>query len=67
MLIDYLAQRLGIQPGETTADGRVTLLAAECLGACDFAPAMLVNDTLHKNLTREKINAFVESVRSEKR
>ncbi len=63
-LMDYLAQKLGIQPGETTGDGRVTLLPAECLGACDFAPAMLVNDTLHKAMTREKIDAFVEMVQA---
>ena len=44
--MDYLAEKLGIRPGETTPDGRVTLWSAECLGACDFAPAMLVNDTL---------------------
>ena len=66
VLMDYLAQKLGIQPGETSGDGRVTLLPAECLGACDFAPAMLVNDTLYKTMTREKIDAFVEMVRSEK-
>jgi NADH-quinone oxidoreductase subunit E len=66
VLLDYLAQKLGIHPGETTADGQVTLLPAECLGACDFAPAMLVNDTLHKTMTREKIDAFVEMVQSEK-
>ncbi|MGD0898030.1 MAG: NAD(P)H-dependent oxidoreductase subunit E, partial [Thermoguttaceae bacterium] len=53
-LLEYLAGRLGIRPGETTADGLVTLLSAECLGACDFAPAMLVNETLYKDLTREK-------------
>lgn len=64
-LMDYLAGRLGIQPGETTPDGRVTLLPAECLGACDYAPAMLVNDTLYKNMTKEKIDEFVEMVRSE--
>jgi NADH-quinone oxidoreductase subunit E len=62
-LLEYLAQRLGIRPGETTADGRVTLQPAECLGACDFAPAMLVNDTLYKNLTKEKIDEFVEMVK----
>ena len=66
-LMDYLAERLGIRPGETTADGRVTLLPAECLGACDFAPAMLVNDTLYKTVTREKIDQFVEMVQAEKR
>jgi len=64
-LMDYMAQKLGIHPGETTDDGSVTLLPAECLGACDFAPAMLVNDTLYKTMTREKIDAFVENVRSE--
>ena len=64
-LLEYLAERLGIRPGETTADGRVTLEFAECLGACDFAPAMLVNETLHKNLTKESIDQFVESSRSE--
>ncbi|MGO9107803.1 MAG: NAD(P)H-dependent oxidoreductase subunit E [Thermoguttaceae bacterium] len=62
VLMDYLAQKLGIQPGETTGDGRVTLLPAECLGACDFAPAMLVNDTLYKSMTREKIDALVEMI-----
>ena len=66
-LMDYLAEKLGIQPGETTGDGRVTLLPAECLGACDFAPAMLVNDTLYKTMTREKIDAFVEMVQSRKK
>jgi NADH-quinone oxidoreductase subunit E len=60
----YLSERLGIRPGETTPDGLVTLLEAECLGACDAAPAMLVNDTLHRDMTKEKIDAFVEMVRS---
>ncbi len=61
-LMDYLAEKLGIQPGQTSPNGRVTLLPAECLGACDFAPAMLVNDTLYKTMTREKIDAFLEMV-----
>ena len=61
-LLDYLVGKLGIQPGQTTPDGRVSLEFAECLGACDFAPAMLAGDVLHKNLTREKIDQFVESL-----
>jgi NADH-quinone oxidoreductase subunit E len=60
-LLAHLCQRLGIQPGGTTADGRVSLEFAECLGACDFAPAILVNDTLHKNLTAEKIDELLQS------
>jgi len=61
-MLQYLCEKLGIRPGETTADGRVSLEYAECLGACDFAPAMLANDTLHKNLTKEKIDRFVQSL-----
>ena len=62
-LLDYLAQRLGIRPGQTTPDGRVSLQFAECLGACESAPAMLVNETLYKDLTKEKIDQFVASLR----
>jgi len=62
-LLEYLCEKLGIRPGQTTPDGRVTLGYAECLGACDFAPAMLAGDVLYGNLTREKIDQFVESFR----
>jgi len=62
-LLKYLARRLGIRPGETTADGIVTLQFAECLGACDGAPAMLVNDALYTNLTEEKLDTLLASLR----
>src|SRR5262245_5660511 len=52
-ILDHLCEKLGVQPGETTADGRVTLEYAECLGACGFAPCMLAGGTLAKNLTPE--------------
>ncbi len=52
-LLADLCQRLGVKPGETTADGRVTLEYAECLGACEGAPCMLVNDECHMNLTED--------------
>jgi NADH-quinone oxidoreductase subunit E len=61
-LLKYLCEKLGVRPGETTPDGRVTLEIAECLGACDFAPAILANDVLHKNMTKEKIDEFVASL-----
>ncbi|WP_028454167.1 NADH-quinone oxidoreductase subunit NuoE [Chitinilyticum litopenaei] len=41
---DYLKQKLGIGFGETTADGRFTLAEGECMGACGYAPVMLVNN-----------------------
>ena len=62
-LLAYLCEKLGVQPGETTPDGRVTLELAECLGACDHAPAILANNTLHKNMTREKIDELIESIK----
>jgi len=53
-LLDHLSQRLGIRLGETTADGRFTLLPVPCLGACDRAPVLMVDDDLHQDLTLEK-------------
>jgi NADH-quinone oxidoreductase subunit E len=64
-LLEYLCEKLGIRPGETTADGLFSLEFAECLGACDFAPAMLAGKELIGNLTREKIDAYVDRVRQE--
>ena len=62
-MLDYLCEKLQIRPGETTPDGRITLEFAECLGACDHAPAILVNDTLHKNMTEEKIDQLLNSLK----
>ena len=62
-VLDHLCHELGIRPGETTADGALTVEPAECLGACDFAPCMLAGNELHKDLTKEKATAFVQSKR----
>ena len=56
----FLTQRLGIDLGETTADGRFTLLPICCLGACDHAPAMMIDNDLHTDLTPEKIDQLWE-------
>ena len=58
-ILDHLCHKANIQPGETTPDGALTLEFAECLGACEFAPCMLANETLHKDLTAEKADAFL--------
>lgn len=58
-LREYLAGRLGIGLGETTADGRFTLLPNACLGACDQAPVLMIDDDLYGNLDREKIDALL--------
>jgi len=61
-VLDHMCHKLGIHPGETTADGKLTVEFAECLGACDFAPCMLAGDTLHKDLTNEKADEFLNSL-----
>lgn len=61
-LMEYLVAKLGVREGETTADGRFTLLAVECLASCGTAPAMQVNDAYHEELTEEKIDRILEGL-----
>jgi NADH-quinone oxidoreductase subunit E len=61
-VLDHVCHKLGIRPGQTTADGKLTVEFAECLGACDFAPCMLAGDTLHKDLTNEKVDQILSSL-----
>ena len=60
-LADHLKQRLGIGFGETTADGRFTLLPHVCLGACDRAPVMMIDEELFVELDAEKIDGILAS------
>jgi NADH-quinone oxidoreductase subunit E len=57
---EHLAARLGIGPGETTSDNRLTLLPIVCLGACEQAPAMTLNNDLHGNLDPDTIDSLLE-------
>jgi NADH-quinone oxidoreductase subunit E len=59
-LLSYLKSRLNISLGGTTEDGRFTLLPVSCLGACDHAPALMVDDNLHLDLTRDKIDEILD-------
>lgn len=61
-VLSHLCRKAGIAPGETTADGKLTIEFAECLGACEFAPCMLAGDTVHKNLTNESADRFLQDV-----
>lgn len=54
-----ISERLGIRPGETTADGAFTLLPVVCLGACDRAPVLLVNERLYHNVDEQTIADIV--------
>jgi NADH-quinone oxidoreductase subunit E len=62
-IIDHLRQRLGIDPGETTDDGRVTFVTVECLCACEAAPMMQVDDRYEMNLTPEKVDRILGELR----
>ena len=53
-------EHLGIQLGETTKNGRFTLLPIVCLGACDKAPTMMIDDDLIENVTAEKLGEIFE-------
>ena len=58
---EHLTNRLGIEFGETTPDNRFTLLPIVCLGACDHAPAMLVDNQLHTDLDPDRIDQVLEA------
>ena len=62
---DMLAKvedKLGIAPGETTKDNKFTLWTVECLGACEIAPCLMIDDKLYGNLTVEKLGKLIDSV-----
>ena len=61
-LIAHLQRRLGIEVGETTADGRVTLLSVECLCACEHAPMAQVDDRYELGLSPQKLDRILEGL-----
>jgi NADH-quinone oxidoreductase E subunit len=61
-ILAHLREKLGIHEGGVTPDGRFSLVTVECLGSCGSAPMMQVNDEYHENLTRERLDALLESM-----
>ncbi len=61
VILGNLQEELGIGPGETTADGRFSLEVTNCIGACEQAPAILVDEQVYGNLTSEKISETLRS------
>jgi len=60
-ILAHLKERLKIGYGETTAEDRFTLLSVCCLGTCDHAPAIMINEDLHRDLTTDKLDAILET------
>jgi NADH-quinone oxidoreductase subunit E len=62
-LLEHACHRLGIEPGQTTKDGKLTVEFAECLGICDFAPAALADDgRVYGPLDEAKVDAMIEEL-----
>lgn len=61
---EELSAKLGIRPGETDPTGTFTLIEVECLGACDRAPVVMVNDDWHERLSPDACGAFVDALKS---
>lgn len=62
-LIDYISNKIGIHEGEITPDGLFSIASAECLGSCGHAPAMQINLDHYENMTHEKVDEIIDSIR----
>lgn len=65
-VLEHLEERLGLRPGQTSADGLFSLEESQCLAACDKAPLMVVNDELRAHVTTEQIDGWIAEARKNK-
>ena len=61
-ITDHIRKKLGVEVGETTSDGKFTLVELECLGGCGNAPVALVNDVIYEDLTTETLDRVLDSL-----
>jgi NADH-quinone oxidoreductase subunit E len=61
-ITDHIRQKLGIEVGQTTSDGKFTLQEVECLGYCDLAPVLQVNFDYHEKVTPERVDELIASL-----
>ena len=62
-VLGEVCRKLGVRPGQTTADGTITVEFAECIGVCEGAPAVLINDAGRGDVTRDKVEALLAELR----
>jgi NADH-quinone oxidoreductase E subunit len=62
-ITSFIKKTLGIEPGQTTSDGRFTLSEVECLASCGTAPMMQINDDYYENLTEKKVTDILQSLK----
>jgi NADH-quinone oxidoreductase subunit E len=65
-ILECLCKKLNIQPGETSADKEFTVVASECLGACDRAPMMLVNETVVGPVEEKQLDGILQEAKKSK-
>lgn len=61
-LTDVVRKKLRVEVGETTRDGKYTLVELECLGSCGTAPAVMINEVLYEDLTAERLEKILDSL-----
>ncbi|UCD37424.1 MAG: NADH-quinone oxidoreductase subunit NuoE [Fidelibacterota bacterium] len=61
-IVDHLAHKYRIKVGETTEDGRFTLLKVECLGSCGTAPVVQINDDYYERVTKDKLKRILDKL-----
>ena len=61
-IVNHLKDKLGVKVGETSPDGRITLLEAECLGACGGAPMLVCGNQYFENLTADKLDSLLDQL-----
>jgi NADH-quinone oxidoreductase subunit E len=62
-LLDTVCRKLNVHPGGTSDDGKITVEFAECIGVCEGAPAVLIDDEARMNVTPDKVDALLEELR----
>jgi NADH-quinone oxidoreductase subunit E len=61
-LLDHCRRRLGVDLGQTTSDGRFTIVEVECIAGCDRAPSMMIDDTYHEPMDASRLDALLDSL-----
>ena len=61
-ILEHLTKKLGIGPGQTTADGRFTLSTVECVASCGTAPVVVINETCHESVSPAKLDVLLEAL-----
>jgi NADH-quinone oxidoreductase subunit E len=62
-VLGEVCRKLNVRPGQTSADGKITVEFAECIGVCEAAPAVLINDVGRGNVTPDKLDDLIEELR----